>query len=98
MVASATLTNAQINIGDSFGTNIVNPNLNVFPEEITSVKDYVKEQKENLRVNAPLYKSRKVTPIITKDIVNPQITDVRTSDQLESDDLKNISNELDSLS
>ena len=37
MIASATLTNTRLNV-DMTSQNIINPNLNVFPEEINSVE------------------------------------------------------------
>jgi len=54
MVAHAALTGAQISFGGDLGlNNIVNPNMSIFPEEIPSVSQYVKEKTNgsNLRTS-----------------------------------------------
>jgi hypothetical protein len=81
MIASATVTNASININDNFGMNIVNPNLKIFPEEIDSVEKYIKNKGEVLGM-------RKSDDNIRNDaLINPYLKQI-TAQIVEAPEVK----------
>jgi len=107
MVASATLTNARINLGSGMNPSIVNPSLSIFPEEIPSVNSYIKDSSNNLRSgmttnnedtsefafkNAIIEKKEEPKNTAHEGVVNGG------SSNLGTDDLTDISIELDKLS